>query len=36
MLIKNTGAYGIVMACGFPGKELPKQIILFKDKIGII
>ncbi len=31
--IKNAGAYGIVMASGFPGKELPKQILVYKDKI---
>lgn len=29
--IKNTGAYGIVMASGFPGKELPKEVIVYSN-----
>jgi|WetSurMetagenome_2_1015567.scaffolds.fasta_scaffold137364_1 diaminopimelate decarboxylase len=33
LLIKKTGAYGFVMASGFPGKKLPRQILIQKDKI---
>jgi len=33
LLVKNVGAYGIAMASGFPGKKLPKQILISKDKI---
>lgn len=32
LVIKKVGAYGIVMASGFPGKELPKQILIDKEK----
>ena len=32
LAIKNTGAYGIVMASGFPGKELPKEVLVSLDK----
>jgi diaminopimelate decarboxylase len=33
LLIKKVGAYGFVMASGFPGKKLPKQILIQQDKI---
>ena len=33
LLVKNVGAYGIAMASGFPGKKLPIQILISKDKI---
>ncbi|MGA3286201.1 MAG: hypothetical protein ABSD46_02110 [Bacteroidota bacterium] len=33
LLIKNVGAYGSVMASGFPGKRLPKQILINKNQI---
>jgi len=33
LLIKNVGAYGIVMASGFPGKKLPKQVIINQEEI---
>jgi diaminopimelate decarboxylase len=36
LLIKKTGAYGIVMASGFPGKEFPRQIFISTDKIEVI
>jgi diaminopimelate decarboxylase len=36
LLIKKVGAYGIVMASGFPGKKLPGQILINKDKIEVI
>ena len=36
LLINKVGAYGIVMASGFPGKELPKQILINKDNIEIL
>ncbi|MBA3064247.1 MAG: hypothetical protein KJ697_02160 [Nanoarchaeota archaeon] len=32
LAIKNTGAYGIVMASGFPGKELPREVLVSSDK----
>lgn len=32
LAIKNTGAYGMVMASGFPGKELPKEVLVTSDK----
>jgi diaminopimelate decarboxylase len=32
LAIKNTGAYGIVMASGFPGKELPREVLVTSDK----
>jgi diaminopimelate decarboxylase len=33
LLIKKVGAYGYVMASGFPGKNLPGQVLINKDKI---
>lgn len=36
LLIKKVGAYGIVMASGFPGKKLPVQILINNDKIEVI
>ena len=30
--IQKTGAYGRVMASGFPGKSLPKELIIHSDK----
>jgi diaminopimelate decarboxylase len=36
LVLKKVGAYGIVMASGFPGKKLPKQILINKDKIEVI
>jgi len=36
LLIRKVGAYGIVMASGFPGKKLPGQILVNKDKIEVI
>ena len=36
LLIRKVGAYGIVMASGFPGKKLPKQILIQKDKIDVL
>ncbi|MBT8393283.1 MAG: hypothetical protein HKO81_00930 [Flavobacteriaceae bacterium] len=33
LIVKNVGAYGIVMASGFPGKKLPNQILISKSKI---
>jgi diaminopimelate decarboxylase len=35
LVIKKVGAYGIVMASGFPGKKLPGQVLINKDKIGM-
>ncbi len=32
LIIKNTGAYGFVMASGFPGKKLPPQLLIRSDK----
>ena len=29
--IKNTGAYGTAMASGFPGKEFPKEVLIYSD-----
>lgn len=35
--IKNTGAYGMSMASGFPGKQLPKEaIVLTNDHMKIV
>ncbi|NEN96137.1 MAG: NAD(P)-binding domain-containing protein [Moorea sp. SIO3I7] len=31
LAIRNTGAYGIVMASGFPGKELPSEVMVYSD-----
>jgi diaminopimelate decarboxylase len=31
LAIRNVGAYGIVMASGFPGKKLPKEIFLAEE-----
>ncbi len=31
LAIKNTGAYGIVMASGFPGKDKPTEIMICSD-----
>ena len=28
LIIKNTGAYGIVMASGFPGKKIPSEVLI--------
>jgi diaminopimelate decarboxylase len=36
LVIKKVGAYGIVMASGFPGKKLPKQILINKEKIEVL
>ena len=36
LAIKNTGAYGIVMASGFPGKELPKEVLVSSDKQALL
>src|SRR4030042_2173197 len=36
LLIRKVGAYGIVMASGFPGKKLPRQILIQKDKTEVI
>lgn len=33
LIIKNVGAYGMAMASGFPGKKLPKQILVSNFKI---
>lgn len=33
LIIRNTGAYGIVMASGFPGKQLPNEVLI--DSHGI-
>lgn len=31
LIIRNTGAYGIVMATGFPGKRIPDEVMIYKD-----
>jgi diaminopimelate decarboxylase len=36
LVIKKVGAYGFVMASGFPGKRLPKQVLIQNDKIEIL
>ena len=33
LLLKKVGAYGFVMASGFPGKKLPKQILINNGNI---
>ena len=36
LLLKKVGAYGFVMASGFPGKKLPKQILINNGNIEVI
>lgn len=31
LIIRNTGAYGIVLASGFPGKRLPNEILINRN-----
>lgn len=28
LIIKNTGAYGVVLASGFPGKQIPSEVLI--------
>lgn len=36
LVVKKVGAYGIVMASGFPGKKLPRQILINNGSIDLL
>jgi diaminopimelate decarboxylase len=36
LLIRKVGAYGIALASGFPGKELPMQVLMNNGKLRVL